>query len=116
MRQPGTGASSEVAMHRTLIAVGCCFVLVSVGRAQPGNYVEIPGSLPIPRPSHNVKDWGPLDYDDTPGAQPGGIVFARQGGRTVWRFGGALFPMRVRVTEPGPDGPITTRMIYPSSG
>ncbi len=23
--------------------------------------------------------------------------------------------MRVRVTEPGPDGPVTTRLIYPSS-
>jgi hypothetical protein len=101
-------------MHRTLAALVCLFVLVPFSRGE--DYFLIPGTLPIPRPSHNVKDWGPLDYDDTPGTYPGGIVFGRVNGQRVLRVGGALFPMRVRVTEPAPDGPVTTRMVYPSSG
>ncbi len=101
-------------MYRTLTALGCCLALAPFCRGQ--EYYQIPGSLPIPRPSHNVTDWGPLDYDDTPGAVPGGIVFGRVNGQRVLRIGGALFPMRVRVTEPGPDGPVTTRMVLPSSG
>jgi uncharacterized protein (TIGR03000 family) len=71
--------------------------------------------LPIPRPSHNVKDWGPLDYDDTPGAVPGGIVFGRQGGRWFLRTGGGLLPMQVRTSEWGPDGRVTTKTVYPSA-
>jgi uncharacterized protein (TIGR03000 family) len=102
-------------MRRSLAVMGCWLVLVSVGRGDPPVYYEIPGSLPIPRPSHNVTDWGPLDYDDTPGAVPGGLVFARVGNQRVVRFGGALLPMRVRVRESGPDGPVTSRMVYPSS-
>jgi hypothetical protein len=101
-------------MYRTLAALGCWLVLVSPSRS--GDYVEIPGSFPIPRPSHNVKDWGPLDYDDTPGAVPGGIVFIKQGNQRIWRIGGGILPMRVKITEPGPDGPVTTRMVLPSSG
>ena len=102
-------------MKRSLaiVAVLCFF---SVGRADPPVPIEVPGSFPIPRPSHNVKDWGPLDYDDTPGAVPGGIVFIKQGDQRIWRFGGALFPMHVRVSEPGPDGRITNWMTLPSSG
>jgi hypothetical protein len=101
-------------MYRTLAALVCAFAFVSFSRG--GDTFEVPGSFPIPRPSHNVKDWGPLDYDDTPGAVPGGLVFIRQDGRWIVRFGGALLPMRVRVTEPGPNGPVTTRMVLPSSG
>jgi hypothetical protein len=101
-------------MHRTLAVIACALLFVSVGRGD--DYFLIPGTLPIPRPSHNVKDWGPLDYDDTPGTYPGGLVFGRVNGQRVLRVGGALFPMHVRVTEPGPDGPVTTRMVYPSSG
>jgi uncharacterized protein (TIGR03000 family) len=102
-------------MYRTLIVVVCWLVLVSVSRADGWNYAEVPGSFPIPRPSHNVKDWGPLDYDDTPGAVPGGLVFIRQNGQWIVRFGGGLLPMRIRMTEPGPDGPVTSRMILPSA-
>jgi hypothetical protein len=102
-------------MYRTLAAVGCVLIFVSLGRGDPGVPFEVPGSFPIPRPTHNVKDWGPMDYDDTPGAEPGGLVFIRKGDQRIWRFGGALLPMRVRVTEPGPDGPVTTRMVLPSS-
>jgi hypothetical protein len=111
---PGTGLTPEVIMHRTLAAIVFCLVFVPFSYGE--DYFLIPGTLPIPRPSHNVKDWGPLDYDDTPGTYPGGIVFGRVNGQRVLRVGGALFPMRVRVTEPGPDGPVTTRMVYPSSG
>ncbi len=103
-------------MHRTLAVIGGWLVVVSCSRGGPWDSLDVPGRLPIPRPSHNVKDWGPLDYDDTPGAVPGGLVFVKQGDRRVWRFGGALLPMRVRVTEPGPDGPVTTRLVLPSSG
>jgi hypothetical protein len=102
-------------MYRTLAALGCWLALVSFSRGDPGDYYHIPGSLPIPRPSHNVKDWGPLDYDDTPGAVPGGIVFGRQNGQWFVRTGGALFPMRVRTYQPGPDGWVTTRTVLPSS-
>jgi hypothetical protein len=100
-------------MPRTLAALACTLVLVPLSRA--GDTFEVPGSFPIPRPSHNVNDWGPLDYDDTPGAVPGGLVIIRQDGRWVVRWGGALLPMRVRVKEPGPDGWTTTRMVLPSS-
>jgi uncharacterized protein (TIGR03000 family) len=103
-------------MHRTLAVVGCWLVLVPLSRGGPPDYPEVPGTFPIPRPSHNVKDWGPLDYDDTPGSVPGGLVFIRRGNQRVWRFGGAALPMRVKVTEPGPDGPVVTRMVLPSSG
>jgi hypothetical protein len=103
-------------MYRTLAVVSCWLVLVSPGRAVPWDADGIPGSFPIPRPSHNVKDWGPLDYDDTPGAVPGGLVFIRKGDQRIWRLGGAALPMRIRVTEPGPEGPVTTRMVLPSSG
>jgi uncharacterized protein (TIGR03000 family) len=102
-------------MHRILAAMGCWLFLTSCSRGDPGDALHIPGSLPIPRPSHNVKDWGPLDYDDTPGAEPGGIVFGRQGGQWFVRFGGGLLPMRIRTSEPGPNGPITTRMVLPSA-
>src|SRR5215469_2008875 len=113
MGLPGTGHAQERSMHRTLAVMGCWLVLVPFSRA--GDFVEIPGSFPIPRPSHNVKDWGPLDYDDTPGAVPGGIVFGRQGGRWFLRTGGGLLPMRVRTSEWGPDGRVTTRTVYPSA-
>jgi uncharacterized protein (TIGR03000 family) len=101
-------------MPRTLAAAVCSLVLVSLTYAQAPDY-GIPGSLPIPRRSHNVKDWGPLDYDDTPGAVPGGIFFGRVNGQTIWRFGGGLLPMNVRVSEPGPDGKVTTWTTYPGS-
>jgi uncharacterized protein (TIGR03000 family) len=103
-------------MRRTLAVIGCWLVLVSCSRGEPWDSIDVPGRFPIPRPSHNVKDWGPLDYDDTPGAVPGGLVFIKQGNQRIWRFGGALLPMRVRVTEPGPDGPVTTQLVLPSSG
>jgi uncharacterized protein (TIGR03000 family) len=102
-------------MHRTLMAMACCLVLVSSGRGDPGEPLHIPGSLPIPRTGYNVKDWGPLDYDDTPGAVPGGLVFGRQNGQPFVRFGGGLLPMRIRTVEPGPDGPVTTRTVLPSA-
>jgi uncharacterized protein (TIGR03000 family) len=103
-------------MHRTLAAAVCGLVLVPFSHAQfpPPDY-GIPGSLPIPRPSHNVKDWGPLDYDDTPGAVPGGLVFGRWNGQWFWRWGGAAFPMRANVIERGPEGKVTTTTTYPSS-
>ena len=72
-------------MHRTLAALACWLVLVSCGRGDPGDTFDVPGRLPIPRPSHNVKDWGPLDYDDTPGSVPGGIVFIKRGDQRIWR-------------------------------
>jgi len=56
-----------------------------------------------------------MDYDDTPGTQPGGIVFIKKGDQYIWRFGGALVPMRIRITEPGPNGPVTSWMTLPSS-
>jgi hypothetical protein len=99
-------------MHRTLAALACALVFVPFSRAE-GPF-EVPGSFPIPRPSHNVKDWGPLDYDDTPGAVPGGLVVIRKDGRWIVRLGGALLPMRVRVTEPGPNGSVT-RTVLPSA-
>ncbi len=101
-------------MHRILASVVGLLLLVSCSQAQAPDY-GIPGSLPIPRRSHNVKDWGPLDYDDTPGAVPGGIFFGRVNGQTIWRFGGGLLPMKVRVSEPGPDGKVTTWTTYPGS-
>jgi hypothetical protein len=103
-------------MHRTLAAIGCCLVVVSSGRGDPPVYSGIPGSIPPQlRRAHNVKEWTPMDYDDTPGTQPGGLVFIRQGNQRIWRVGGGLLPMRVKVTETGPDGPVTTRMVFPSA-
>jgi hypothetical protein len=102
-------------MHRTLAVLVCALGLASVGRADPGDGPQIPGMLPIPRPSHNVKEWTISDYDDTPGAQPGGIVFGRQNGQWFFRIGGGLLPMRVRTTEWGPDGPVKTWTVYPSA-
>ncbi len=102
-------------MHRTLAALACLFVLASLGRGDPPDSVPIPGSLPIPRPPHNVKEWGPLDYDDTPGAMPGGLVFGRVNGQRFVRIGGGLFPMKIWASEPGPDGRVRTQMILPSA-
>jgi len=103
-------------MHRTLAAMCCWLALVSLGRGEPPDYYNIPGSVPPwTKPQHRVKDWGPLDWDDTPGATPGGLVFIKQGNQRIWRLGGGLLPMRVKVTEPGPEGPVTTRLIYPSA-
>ena len=103
-------------MYRSLAVAGVFVVVASVSRGGPPVPPEIPGGFLIPRPSHNVKDWGPMDYDDTPGAEPGGIVFIRKGDQRIWRFGGALFPMHLRITEPGPNGPMTSWMTLPSSG
>jgi uncharacterized protein (TIGR03000 family) len=103
-------------MHRTLAAMCCWLVLVSLSRADPPAYLGIPGNVPPwTERQHRVKDWGPLDYNDDPGAVPGGLVFIRQGNQRIWRFGGGLLPMRVKVTEPGPEGPVTTRMVFPSA-
>src|SRR5262245_50639411 len=103
-------------MYRSLAVGGVLLLVVSVGRGDPPVPIDVPGSFPIPRRSHNVKDWGPMDYEGPPGAVPGGIVFIRKGDQRIWRFGGALFPMHVRVTEPGPDGPVTNWLTLPSSG
>jgi uncharacterized protein (TIGR03000 family) len=103
-------------MHRNLAVIACALVFASVGHAWEfwGRHRE-EGTIYVPWSRYPLRDWGPLDSDETPGAYPGGLVISRQNGQSVVRVGGGLFPMKVWVTEPGPQGPVTEKLVFPGA-